>query len=108
MSGAWCCVTRVPLPTKTPSRFVSQCNIAGLILYHRALEQYSSVLATASNNAANIVLSGLLGRFFFREDLPINWWMGASCMMLGTRVDRAGSRLRCWWHHASGWLIDPC
>lgn len=91
-----------------PSRFVSQCNIAGLILYHQALTQYSSVLATASNNAANIVLSGLLGRFFFLEDLPINWWMGASCMMLGTRVDRAGSRLRCWWHHASGWLIDPC
>jgi drug/metabolite transporter (DMT)-like permease len=55
-----------------------------LVLYSRALRHNSSLACTATATAANISASGLLGRAVFGEPTSLQWWVGASTILVGS------------------------
>eukprot|EP00250_Pteridium_aquilinum_P015819 c22781_g1_i4 orf=497-865(-) len=51
--------------------------------YVRSLKVLSSLQATVVNFASNFLISALAGYLFFSEDLPLQWFLGASLIILG-------------------------
>ncbi|CAN4093948.1 unnamed protein product [Withania somnifera] len=51
-----------------------------------SLKALSSLQATVTNFATNFLSSGLAGFFLFGEPLPIQWFAGASLIVLGVIV----------------------
>ncbi|KAM3341708.1 hypothetical protein CQW23_11012 [Capsicum baccatum] len=54
--------------------------------YVNSLKALSSLQATVTNFATNFLSSGLAGFLLFREPLPIQWFAGASLIVLGVIV----------------------
>jgi uncharacterized membrane protein len=44
----------------------------------------SSIQVTTVNSAANMIMTGLLSLWLFNEELPLNWWVGAAFVILGS------------------------
>lgn len=54
--------------------------------YINSLKALSSLQATVTNFATNFLSSGLAGFLLFQEPLPIQWFAGASLIVLGVIV----------------------
>ncbi|XP_060199784.1 uncharacterized protein LOC132628094 [Lycium barbarum] len=54
--------------------------------YVNSLKALSSLQATVTNFATNFLSSGLAGFLLFREPLPVQWFAGASLIVLGVIV----------------------
>lgn len=50
----------------------------------------STVAAIAVNSALNFICSGLLGRTFFGEVLPLRWWLGMLLIIGGVSLVHSG------------------
>jgi drug/metabolite transporter (DMT)-like permease len=61
-------------------------NALGLALFARALRRASSLQAATASLAANIALSGLVGRAAFGEVLGARWCAGAACILAGAAL----------------------
>ncbi|WPH04761.1 Hypothetical protein R9X50_00765600 [Acrodontium crateriforme] len=56
-------------------------------LFTRALTMATStVQVSVINTSANFVLTAILGLLVFREELPPQWWLGASLLVAGSVV----------------------
>ncbi|KAL4430814.1 hypothetical protein ABPG75_006070 [Micractinium tetrahymenae] len=60
------------------------CNALMLILYTRSLRYNSSLACTAATTAINISATGLLGAALFGEATSLQWWVGASSILVGS------------------------
>jgi drug/metabolite transporter (DMT)-like permease len=58
-------------------------NSCMLKFYVDALRNWSALQATTLNFAANSIISALFGVLFFGEVLSLQWWLGASLMIIG-------------------------
>ena len=61
-----------------------QFNFLGLTLFSLALRRTASLQATAASVSANILASGIVGCIFYSETLHIRWWLGLTCLTIGT------------------------
>lgn len=55
-----------------------------LALYTRSLRHNSSLASTAATTAVNISATGILGRVVFGESTSLQWWAGATSILLGS------------------------
>ena len=61
------------------------------VLFTRALSlSPSAVHVNIINTAANFVITAVLGALIFDESLPLLWWVGAACLIIGSVI--IGSR----------------
>ncbi|KAF8939605.1 hypothetical protein EDD21DRAFT_368168 [Dissophora ornata] len=61
------------------------CNAAMWTLFTKALNRSkSSATVTVINSAANFCLTAVLGYALFSEPLAMQWWFGASLIVLGS------------------------
>ncbi|KAG0202420.1 hypothetical protein BGX28_005052 [Mortierella sp. GBA30] len=61
------------------------CNAAMWTLFTKALNRsHSSATVTVINSAANFCLTAVLGYVLFAEPLAMQWWFGASLIVLGS------------------------
>ncbi|KAG0363117.1 hypothetical protein BC939DRAFT_440311 [Gamsiella multidivaricata] len=61
------------------------CNAAMWTLFTKALNRSkSSATVTVINSAANFCLTAVLGYALFSEPLALQWWFGASLIVLGS------------------------
>ncbi|KAI1312311.1 hypothetical protein EDD11_002965 [Mortierella claussenii] len=61
------------------------CNAAMWTLFTKALNRsQSSATVTVINSAANFCLTAVLGYALFSEPLALQWWFGASLIVLGS------------------------
>ncbi|GJJ75024.1 hypothetical protein EMPS_07382 [Entomortierella parvispora] len=61
------------------------CNAAMWTLFTKALNRSnSSATVTVINSAANFCLTAVLGYVLFSEPLAMQWWFGASLIVLGS------------------------
>ncbi|KAG0264440.1 hypothetical protein BG011_006799 [Mortierella polycephala] len=61
------------------------CNAAMWTLFTKALNRSrSSATVTVINSAANFCITAVLGYLLFSEPLALQWWFGASLIVLGS------------------------
>lgn len=60
------------------------CNALMLILFTRSMRYNSSLACTACTMVVNISATGLLGRTLFGESTSLQWWVGASSILVGS------------------------
>ncbi|KAF9572375.1 hypothetical protein EC968_009949 [Mortierella alpina] len=61
------------------------CNAAMWTLFTKALNRSrSSATVTVVNSAANFCLTAVLGYLLFSEPLALQWWFGASLIVVGS------------------------
>ncbi|KAG0245301.1 hypothetical protein B0O80DRAFT_502462 [Mortierella sp. GBAus27b] len=61
------------------------CNAAMWTLFTKALNRSkSSATVTVINSAANFCLTAVLGYALFSEPLALQWWFGASLIVIGS------------------------
>ena len=59
------------------------CNAVMVTRFVDALRRMGSVAATVCVSGCNFVASGVAGWTVFGEALPLQWWGGASVLLLG-------------------------
>jgi drug/metabolite transporter (DMT)-like permease len=52
-------------------------------LFVKSMHASSSIVGTVASSASNFFLSALVGFILFGEYLPLTWWAGATCILLG-------------------------
>ncbi|GLC49634.1 hypothetical protein PLESTB_000269700 [Pleodorina starrii] len=67
------------------------CNAAVMALYLRSLRRLPSLQATVYSNAANIIATGLLGRWLYGETIGPRWLLGVACILLGLTLVTAAA-----------------
>ncbi|ETV85874.1 hypothetical protein H257_02421 [Aphanomyces astaci] len=58
-------------------------NAVMLSFFVRGLHETDSLTATITSSAANFVVTALVGYLVFHEQLPLQWWVGASVILFG-------------------------
>ncbi|ETW07919.1 hypothetical protein H310_02324 [Aphanomyces invadans] len=58
-------------------------NAVMLSFFVRGLHETDSLTATITSSASNFVTTALVGYLVFHEHLPLQWWAGASIILLG-------------------------
>ncbi|KAF0697380.1 Aste57867_11932 [Aphanomyces stellatus] len=54
-----------------------------LSFFVRGLHETDSLTATITSSAANFVTTAVVGYVVFHEQLPLQWWLGASVILMG-------------------------
>ncbi|CAB4005958.1 transmembrane 42-like [Paramuricea clavata] len=62
------------------------CNGLMWTLFVKSMRNSSSAQALITNSASNFISSALFGKFFFGEILSMQWWLGASLIILGLYI----------------------
>ncbi|PKK64636.1 hypothetical protein RhiirC2_666035, partial [Rhizophagus irregularis] len=61
------------------------CNALMWTFFTKALNKSSSSLqVTVLNSATNFCMTAILGNIIFGETLSLQWWFGASLIVIGT------------------------
>ncbi|XP_046373855.1 uncharacterized protein LOC124147245 [Haliotis rufescens] len=70
------------------------CNGLMWTLFTKSLQLCSSsVEATVTNTAGNFLVTALVSRLMFQERLPVLWWLGSCCILIGLLlIHRGGQR----------------
>ncbi|XP_046585230.1 transmembrane protein 42-like [Haliotis rubra] len=69
------------------------CNGLMWTLFTKSLQLCSSsVDATVTNTAGNFLVTAVLSRLMFQERLPVLWWLGSCCILLGLLLIHRGGR----------------
>ena len=58
-------------------------NGAGVNLFVRNMHRAGTLVATVTQSAVNFTCSAIYGMVLFGEPLPLQWWLGMSCMACG-------------------------
>ncbi|KDO27864.1 hypothetical protein SPRG_07137 [Saprolegnia parasitica CBS 223.65] len=58
-------------------------NAVMLNFFVQGLHETDSLTATITSSAINFVVTAVLGLAIFHEHLPLQWWLGASIILLG-------------------------
>ena len=61
-------------------------NGVGVNLFVRAMHETSTLVATVTQSSVNFTCSALFGLLLFGEPLPLQWWIGMSCMAAGVAL----------------------
>ncbi|KAK7247128.1 hypothetical protein RIF29_42005 [Crotalaria pallida] len=78
--------TKLPLPQVVRYGMVLLFNVTMWASYVNSLKALPSLQATVTNFATNFISSGLVGFFFFRESLSLQWFAGALLIIIGVVV----------------------
>lgn len=62
------------------------CNVVMTSFFIQSLHQSGSLLATIINTSIGLIVSGLAGRFVFKESLSRQWWGGAGLTLAGVAL----------------------
>jgi len=68
-------------------------NTKGLTLFIENLKEISTPIGVVLNTSGNILSSGILG-YLLGEQLTINWFIGASLIMIGTGIIHRKSHMK--------------
>ncbi|OQR91071.1 hypothetical protein THRCLA_09114 [Thraustotheca clavata] len=58
-------------------------NALMLNFFVQGLHETDSLTATITSSAANFVVTAILGLLVFGEHLPLQWWLGATVILVG-------------------------
>ncbi|CAK4078460.1 unnamed protein product [Aphanomyces euteiches] len=58
-------------------------NTLMLNFFVRGLHETDSLTATITSSAANFMMTALVGYVVFHEQLPLQWWLGATIILAG-------------------------
>lgn len=60
--------------------------------FTKSLQYFTSTVeASATNTACNFTFSAIFGWLFFNENLPLQWWIGCLCIVIGLYLIQSGN-----------------